>query len=125
MTKEEAKELLPIITAFAEGNSIEVKGSYGEWVEVTSPDFGNGPKNYRIKSTPKYRPFKNVEECLKEMENHSHFGWIKLKNEESVYKHFEEINNDGVGSDSIIIIFEEALNHCIFVDGSPFGIKEE
>lgn len=44
MTKEEAKELLPIITAFAEGKAIEVKGSYGEWVEVISPDFGNGPK---------------------------------------------------------------------------------
>lgn len=26
MTKEEAKELLPIITAFAEGKSIEVNG---------------------------------------------------------------------------------------------------
>lgn len=125
MTKEEAKELLPIITAFAEGEEVQMKDNRGRWDTLVNPDFTRGPKNYRIKSTPKYRPFKNVEECLKEMENHSHFGWIKLKDEESVYKHFEEINNDGVGSDSIIIIFEEALNHCIFVDGSPFGIREE
>lgn len=125
MTKEEAKELLPIITAFAEGKAIEVKGSYGEWVEVISPDFGNGPKNYRIKSAPKYRPFKNAEECLKGMESHSHFGWIKLKDEESDYRHFEAINNDGVGLNSINITFEEALDYYIFVDGSPFGIKEE
>ena len=125
MTKEEAKELLPVITAFAEGETIEVKGSYGEWVETISPDFGNGPKNYRIKSVPKYRPFKNAEECLKGMENHSHFGWIKLKDEKSDYRHFEAINNDAVGLNSIDITFKEALDYYIFIDGSPFGVKEE
>ena len=34
MTKEEAKELLPIITAFSEGKTIEVKGNDNTWDEV-------------------------------------------------------------------------------------------
>ena len=125
MTKEQAKELLPIITAFAEGKMIEVRGNDNTWDEVRYPSFGNGPENYRIKPNSKYRPFKNAEECLKGMENHSHFGWIKLKDEESDYRNFEAINNDGVGLNSINITFEEALDYYIFVDGSPFGIKEE
>lgn len=125
MTEKEAKELLPIITAFAEGKRIEVKGSYGEWVEVISPDFGNGPKNYRIKSIPKYRPFKNAEECWAEMQKHQPFGWIKFKSKENGYIHFEVARDDGIYFESLNVSFKEAVEYYTFIDGSPFGIKEE
>lgn len=125
MTEKEAKELLPIITAFAEGKRIEVKGSYGEWVEVISPDFGNGPKNYRIKSVPKYRPFNNAEECWQEMQKHQRFGWIKFRKQEDGYIHFETIRNAGIYFDSLDVTFEEAFDYYTFIDGSPFGVKEE
>lgn len=125
MTKEEAKELLPIITAFAEGKSIEVKGSYGEWVEVTFPDFGNDPKNYRIKSAPKYRPFKNAEECWKEIEKHSHFGWVKFKGEEGDYVYCAGIEDRGIFYNCASWTFESMFDDFVFIDGSPFGIREE
>lgn len=125
MTEKEAKELLPIITAFAEGKRIEVKGSYGEWVEVISPDFGNGPKNYRIKSVPKYRPFNNAEECWQEMQKHQPFGWIKFRKQEDGYIHFETIRDAGIYFDSLDVTFKEAFDYYTFIDDSPFGIKEE
>lgn len=50
MNRERAKELLPIIQAFAEGKEIQYRCNYdgfvGEWVEPTSFD-NNG--EYRIK----------------------------------------------------------------------------
>lgn len=125
MTKEEAKELLPVITAFAEGETIEVKGSYGEWVEVISPDFGNGPENYRIKSVPKYRPFNNAEECWQEMQKHQPFGWIKFRKQEDGYIHFETIRDAGIYFDSLDVTFKDAFDYYTFIDDSPFGIKEE
>lgn len=125
MTKEQAKEFLPIITAFAEGKSIEVKDDDGKWMEVFYPAFRNAPENYRIKPRSEYRPFKNAEECWKEMEKHSHFGWVKRKNEENTYRHFEAIKNNGMSLDSLNITFKEVLDYYVFVDDSPFGVKEE
>ena len=49
MTKDKAKELLPIITAFAEGKTIEVKNSKNEWNEIEDPHFDVNPKAYRTK----------------------------------------------------------------------------
>ena len=126
MTKEQAKELIPIITAFSKGEEVQIKDNRGHWDTLVNPDFTKGPENYRIKPASEYRPFKNEEECWKEMENHSHFGWVKLKDEEdSDYKHFEAINNNGMDLYSINVTFEEAFDYYIFVDGSPFGVKEE
>ena len=53
MNRENAKKLLPIITAFAEGKVIEWKNRDGVWVAVDSPGFSYNPKNYRIKPEPK------------------------------------------------------------------------
>ena len=82
MTREEAKQLLPIIQAFAEGKTIEVY--YGEdqgWhtMVITNPKFDLKPSQYRIKPEPKYRPFKTKEECWNEMLKHQPFGWVKSK----------------------------------------------
>ena len=79
MTREEAKELLPIIQAFADGNTIQIKKE-GDWLEVgenTEVYFSESPSDYRIKPESKYRPFKTQEECWNEMQNHHPFGWIK------------------------------------------------
>ena len=53
MNRENAKKLLPIITAFAEGKVIERKDSDGLWLVLNSPAFTNDPENYRIKPEPK------------------------------------------------------------------------
>ena len=78
MTREEAKQMLPIIQAYAEGKAIQIKKE-GDWLEVgknTEVYFSESQSDYRIKPEPKYRPFKTQEECWSEMHKHPDFGWI-------------------------------------------------
>ena len=78
MTREEAKELLPIIQAFAEGRTIQLLGRDG-WTDLYKDFIFDISYRYRIKPEPKYRPFKNVDECWQEMLKHQPFGWIKSR----------------------------------------------
>jgi len=56
MTRDEAKKLLPIIQAFAEGETVQISGvSTPEWADVANPEdvaFGSKAK-YRIKPKPR------------------------------------------------------------------------
>lgn len=125
MTRDRIKELLPVITAFAEGKTIEIKNSKNEWNEIDDPYFDGSPKEYRIKPVSEYRPFKNAEECWKEMQKRKCFGWVRFKNStEDGYVHIETIRNNGVFFSSFRISFEDVLEYYTFIDGSPFGIKE-
>lgn len=125
MTREEAKELLPIIQAYAEGKAIQIKKE-GDWLEVgknTEVYFSESPSDYCIKPEPKYRPFRTQEECWSEMHKHPNFGWVT----DGYYK-----STISVKSDSIVVTissleydFGKAYIHFTFVDGTPFGIKED
>ena len=85
MDRNQAKEFFPIMQAFAEGRVIEcrtkpstIKGTDvpNEWTEMKEIEFWKNTE-YRIKPEVKYRPFKDAEECLKEMSTHTPFGWLK------------------------------------------------
>ena len=131
MTREEAKELLPIIKAFAEGKQIEVKRK-NEWFGIGDDIyFSESPSDYRIKPEPKYRPFKTQEECWNEMLKHQPFGWLKsIRKQEKVHigrvfevKDFALITlsiNEGINNSSSYF-----FNEYTFADGTPFGIKKE
>lgn len=125
MTKEEAKELLPIMQAFADGKAIQFRTNNRPWVDLLDNDLNiNALFEYRIKSEPKYRPFKSQEECWIEMLKHKPFGWVKEISSKMLYL----IN--GISNMSIVIMedtnsFKEAMNIYEFKDGTPFGIKEE
>ena len=124
MTREEAKELLPIIQAFAEGKTIEVLHPNGEWTESDKVYFNLPPNHYRIKPVPKYRPFKSQKECWEEMHKHPDFGW-GLDNV-GEYVNLSRILSEGIyftkgGS----FDFSKALKGLRFTDCVPFGIKEE
>ena len=125
MTREEAKEMLPIIQAWADGKIIQVREK-GRWVELCIDDFTRSPDMYRIKPEPKYRPFKNQEECWTEMLKHQPFGWIR-NNDTQRLCNIGSIgrNNCGVVIDKSILYFDLAFNTCNFIDGTPFDIKEE
>ena len=128
MTRKEAKELLPIIQAFAEGKEIEYYDCNNDfWIKTDTPMWSS-KINYRIKSEPKYRPFENKEECWQEMLKHQPFGSLKSKDNEyfcligSVNKNVTITLAIEPGTDySCNYLFE----HYIFSDGTPFGIKEE
>lgn len=50
MTPSQAKELLPIIEAFANGKKIQYRRHAGsEWADMDAPAFNKKPEDYRIK----------------------------------------------------------------------------
>ena len=78
MNRQEAKEWLPIIQAWAEDKPIQYQTDSGSWVDIIKDLYtDNNPSKYRIKTEPKYRPFKNQEECWQEMLKHQPFGWLR------------------------------------------------
>ena len=134
MTREKAKELLPIIQAWTEGKKIQLKSCSGKWTDIEENEglsFRYSPSDYRIKPEPKYRPFKTKEECWDEMHKHPDFGWIK-GNVTDEYK--QVIRIYGCETELIFNISHnntedyspEMMFYCYtFTDGTPFGIKED
>ena len=123
MTKEKAKYLAEVLKAYAEGKPIEVLLDDG-WREVNLDEYSLDAENehYRIKKTPKYRPFKNAEECFNEMQKHQPIGWLYLN---TIFAHITEIGLGCIAFDNCTYSFVEAFNNgYTFVDGQPFGIKE-
>lgn len=135
MNRQEAKSLLPIIETFSKGKTIEVRTNPKS---ITNPAIPNDWESiddvfaylpnteYRIKPEPKYRPFKNAEECWNEMQKHQPFGMVKQKK--------------GCKAEMPIVIacgkcyikygiikhsFEFVKKYYTFADGTPFGKLEE
>ena len=142
MTREEAETMLPIIQSFAEGKEIEFrsKGFDEEWKKVNEiPGLSYSSFDYRIKPEPKYRPFKDSDECWQEMLKHQPFGWVKEKGDKLSYEllacvsendeapiSFAVYGSVGMGIiDRPSIEFNEMFNAFTFADGAPFGVKEE
>ena len=127
MNRNQAKELLPIIQAYAEGKAIEsrcIKGDKSLWYDDEDPSFDDDLE-YRIKPEPTYRPFKDAEECWLEMQKHQPFGWVKWND--------VRYNIYVVSSTSVCLIngncanmdFAYAYQKLTFADGTPFGVKVE
>lgn len=115
ITRENAKELLPIIKAYGEGKKIEYFNGI-KWEEREELHFSADSSQYRIKSEPKYRPFKSIEECWNEMQKHQPFGWvINIKD-----KYYTPITFLSKSTN-----FDCLFKNKTFIDDSPFGIKEE
>ena len=133
MTREQAKELLPIIQAWAEGKTIEIYNNT-EWQDliIGSIKFDCKPSCYRIKPEPRYRPFKTQEECWQEMLNHQPFGWLKSKKngrfrcigEVSWSDAFRDVHITYSTNESLAHSTISVFNEYTFADGTPFGIRE-
>lgn len=123
MTREEAKELLPIIQAFAESKTIQGRTKDRPWFDLLDNKLQMSELfEYHIKPEPKYRPFKNQEECWNEMLKHQPFGWVKSTLSDNFYT-IESISNE-INYNRTFVSYNEAFNWCKFADGTPFGIKE-
>ena len=128
ITREEAKEFLPIIQAFAEGKTIQVQENEGYWRDADVLHFNYDTCRYRIKPEPKYRPFKDAEECWQEMQKHQPFGWVK---DSQGYVVIQDIWNDSTDGTLHIVIADTdndepniLIKDYTFADGEPFGVKE-
>lgn len=128
MNRNQAKELLPIIQAYAEGKAIEsrcIKGDTSLWYDDKDPSFDDDFE-YRIKPEPKYRPFKDAEECWAEMLKHHPFGWVKDK-ETPKFLVCKALGNllFFIGIEDKPYNYKEVLRDYTFADGTPFGVKDE
>ena len=127
MTREEIKKMLPILQAFVDGKTIEsrcIKGDKSLWYDDEDPSFDNDFE-YRIKPEPRYRSFKDAEECWNEMQKHQPFGWIKDRDGDKTFIGSINSDNSIFTCSSEILFLKELFEDFTFVDGLPFGIKEE
>lgn len=129
MNREQAKYILPILQAFSEGKTIQSRCITDEtplWWDDNNPTFEIDDFDYRIKPEPKYRSFRNAEECWNEMKKHKPFGWIKCK---EGYFNIVYVNNFYVGladndGSRILLASKNSYQDNTFADGTPFGIRE-
>ena len=115
MKRKNVKELLPIIKAFAEGKQIQFFNG-GAWINLDYPNFSEEPSLYRVKPESKYKPFKSVEECWEEMQKHQPFGWVKNKTSTQMYRVCDITESTD---------WDYRFSTFMFIDGTPYGIKEE
>lgn len=136
MTREQAKEILPIIQSFVEGKPIQdkIEGVTG-WCDTDEINFKfEGQKIiHRIKPESQYRPFKNQEECWNEMLKHQPFGWLKVKTD-GRYRFISELGSLSVLLKKVVTVTptHESIPYSTtmfgvytFADGTPFGVKNE
>lgn len=132
MTREEIKKVLPVIQAFTEGKVIQTKNGDETWItigkeaDLNIESLAEYPDCFRIKPEPKYRPFKDAEECWQEMLKHEPFGWIKCRGcyfnivaVTDVYAYLSEADGS-----AILLASKNSYNDNTFADGAPFGVKE-
>lgn len=129
MDRNQAKEFFPIMQAYAEGKVIEcrtkpnaVEGTDipNDWTEMKEIEFWKNTE-YRIKPEPKYRPFKDAEECWAEMLNHQPFGWV-VGRRDGVMHLIRSLEYVSVYT-SIQYSFKDAFDKLAFADLVPFGVK--
>ena len=131
LTREEAKEMLPIIQAWADGQTVDWYDPAIGWrLSEFTLEFDKKPNFYRIKPEPRYRPFKTREECWEEMHKHPDFGWIKVNvtsEYEQIVRIFDYCKTElcfNIANSDDDYTSEMMLNSYTFTDGTPFGIKE-
>lgn len=133
MKREDAKELLPVIQAFAEGRAVEYYDEdKDEWRTGERFSFDNEPKNYRIKPEPECRPFESCDELIRFWESHycndnrpkgtMPLIWVKLKENDYIYLvvGFDKKENE-IRIYDHWFNFTELFNGYTFVDGTPCG----
>ena len=129
MNRNQAKALLPIIQAYAEGKALEsrcVKGDKSLWYNDEDPSFDDDFE-YRLKPDPKYRPFKDAEECWQEMLKHHPLGFVKDK-QDGHYVLITCVNDDTCGmslNGNAAWSLSGIMDLFTFADGVPFGVKVE
>lgn len=125
MTREQVRDVLPILQAYADGKAIQYRcdGKYSDIKTILLGELEINSARYRIKPEPKYRPFKDAEECWQEMKNHQPFGWVKVQGQ---YRTIIRVADGVLQLDKAdkILYFDGGLRYLSFADGIPFGIKE-
>lgn len=130
--KNDIKRILPLLQEMEEGKTLQIKTRNG-WIDVDADKDGvnidyllNDGITVRTKQEPKFRPFKDAEECWNEMQKHQPFGWIKPKGDDTISKFMLIVSlMDEAVRTNIRFNYHELLEHYTFADRTPLGIIEE
>lgn len=130
--REDAKELLPIVKALAEGKMIQDSIDGSKWFDTNEINLEyEGQKiKHRIKPEPKYKPFTTKEECWNEMMKHQPFGWLTSKKTDNnaLIGYVGGLNNiyiSFMAGESEAYSAEMLFDNYKFLDGTPFGMCDD
>lgn len=129
MNKDIVKKITEIVQAYLDGKEIEFHSPIlNKWKPASMTNISSLIKNvdnYRIKPKVKYRPFKNLKECLEEMQAHFPYGWIK--SDEDTHRLITLLGEDRIeiGNQEVDWTYEKVFRYFTFIDDTPFGVKEE
>lgn len=111
MTKERAKRLLPVMTAYVEGRPIEVYDNMKMWKSISDPSFDE-QFEYRIKPELRYVPY-DESYCITGMVVRDTFGVRFLIVSQG--KNFVVLSNE------YRMDYEQLMGSYTFDDGSTIG----
>jgi hypothetical protein len=118
--------------AYADGAKIQFKMDGKGWVDLEEPVFDCPASYYRVKSH--FRPFKDVAELtatwekmmgMKVRPNTMPLIWVKSEGIAEFIASFDEDGEISLSYHTSSKSLERMLNDVTFLDGTPFGVKEE
>lgn len=118
-------EKIAVMQAYIDGKKIEYYYGTSQWKEcIVEPSWDWSSCAYRIKPEPKYRPYKDADECFKEVQKHE--GWAK-ETKSGLYFVCTSIKNCGyVLGGNTYKDYKELVNNYVWADDdTPCGILEE
>ena len=134
MTREELKKAMPILTAFVDGKTIQsYDHNTGKWIDeveqLHTTSLFVRPSDFRIKPEPTYRPFKDGAECWETVQKEG-FDLVKIKGDPmNTSVGIAEVNECNMflsGSRSEEPLdYKQSFDVLTFLDGTPFGMKDE
>lgn len=130
MDKEKTKDLIKILKAFLEGETIEQRSRSQEnpqpqWLTHYGDCWDLMKYEYRIKPKPQYRPFKDANECWEEMKNHQPFGWVKINGDYTNIIKLDHTDSSFYADKIWFQVYRDEMlkDDVTFADGTPFGMK--
>ena len=126
MAREEARKNAEVMLAYADGKNLQFSPQEKEnWQPCPNPMFNFFEYAYRVRPEIKYRPFKNRDECWEEMKKHEPLGWIQNK-QSGYYMCISMVDTNCICfGPNYQCTYHGAFDSYTFVDGEPFGIKED
>lgn len=123
--------MIELLQAYTAGAVIQIKNYKGHshwwedycWIDGNEKNFTMfNASDLRVKPCVKYRPFKDMWECWREMKKHQPVGWLKTAGKIEEYVLIRKVDEAGVYfHDKSPRTFEELFDTFTFIDGGIFG----
>lgn len=130
--KTRTEKQLKVMQAYVDGKNIQVsRKNKKEWTDADFPLWDFIVFDYRVKTEPKYRPYKNTEEMIADYKTRFKINnpdytmpliWIQTCISHNAYlvNAFPK-ESDHIKVSDFCIYFERLLEDYTYLDGSPCG----